>query len=290
MLPHQCFDAIGFKAPDFQEFNHYLDMARLKGHHPSSERGSYAYWAVGEGIELWVAADKQLAQLNSSPHYLGASRVNGRVLEIVDHPTTLEGGVRVHLVPESEDAPHYSFMFGVPDWDLTRPLLKQLKAAESGPLVVSFQLTAFAEELECYDDEASYLAVQSEAQERQRHYAELGIEQDAEDEEYKKDKEMLAPPVHFIPTGLQVAKGEKPLPKASLSGEVVGGHVLRNPITNQQTLCLSLKTLGMTIDMVADPALVKRRPRRHSIVSGHFWLSGRLVVEIEATNKRLRIA
>src|SRR5215216_2398853 len=125
MLNHTYFDAIGFKAPDFQELNHYLDMARLRGHHPSSERGSYAYWAVGSGIEIWIASDKNLAQLNSNPHYLGTSRIKARVLEIVDEPNTLEGWLRVHLVPETEDGPHYSLMFHVPSWDLARPLLKQ---------------------------------------------------------------------------------------------------------------------------------------------------------------------
>jgi hypothetical protein len=279
MLDLKCYDAIGFKAPDFQELNHYLDLARLKGHHPSSERGTYAYWPVGSGIEIWAASDKQLAQLSCNPHYLGSSRVEARVLELVDQPTTLEGGLRVYLNAGKEEAPHYPFLFNVPCWDLTRPMLRDLKAKTSGPLMVSFQLTAFAEELECFDDETAYLTAQTLKQQRLRE--QLGAEEENTPPE---------PPIHFIPTGLMVEKGEMPQPRADFGGEVIGGDVLNNAITNQKSLHLRVKTLGMTVDVVSDASIVNCRPKLHGFVCGHFWLSGRLIAEIESTNRRLRIA
>jgi len=280
MLDPKCFDAIGFKAPDFQELNHYLDLARLKGHHPSSERGCYAYWTVGSGIEIWAASDKQLAQLNSNPHFLGNSRIEARVLEIRDESSTLEGSLRVCLNAGSETEPHIPFLFNVPSWDLTRPILKDMKAKASGPLNVSFQLTAFAEELECFEDEAAYLA--AHARKQQLLQERLGLV----DEEAAPP----LPPIHFVPCGLMVDKGGKPQPKANFGGEVIGGSALTNPITSQKTVYLKVKTLGMTVDVVADASIVNCRPKLHGFISGYFWLSGRLTAEIEATNRRLRIA
>ncbi len=278
MLDLKCFDAIGFKAADFHEFNRYLDMARLKGQHPSSERGAYTYWPVGSGIEIWAASDKQTRPLNSNPHFLGSSRIEARVLEMVDLASTLEGALRVHLNPRDATAPHYPFLFNVPSWDFARPLLKEQKAKTAGPLIITFQLTAFADELECYDSEETYLAAQRLRQ--QREHEELGTEDEGES---------LDEALHFIPTGLMVSGGEKAQPRAAFSGEIVSGHVLTNPITNQKTLHLGVKTLGMIVDVVADAAIVKGRPKNHGIAAGHFWLSGRTVEEIEATNKRLRL-
>lgn len=278
MLDIKCFDAIGFKAADFHEFNRYLDTARLKGQHPSSERGTYAYWHVGSGIEIWAAFDKQNRPLNSNPHFLGSSRIEARVTGMIDLASTLEGALRVHLNPRDEGAPHYPFVFNVPSWDFTRPLLKEQKAKSEGPLIISFQLTAFAEELECYDSEETYLAAQ--AQRQQQQHEQFGTE---------SESETIDPAIHFIPTGLMTEEKDKPKPRASFSGEIVRGQVLTNPVTNQKTLYLGVKTLGMIVDVVADASIVKGRPKNHGIASGHFWLSGRTVEEIEATNKRLRL-
>jgi hypothetical protein len=51
--------------------------------------------------------------------------------------------------------------------------------------------------------------------------------------------------------------------------------------TNELTGCsfcwALVKTLGGTVDVVVDPALLEATPRVGSIVKGVFWLSGRLV-------------
>jgi hypothetical protein len=280
MLDLKCFDAIGFKAPDFTEFNRYLDTARLKGHHPSSERGIYAYWPVGSGIEVWAAFDKQLRPLNSNPHFLGTSRVEARVLEMIDVAPTLEGGLRVQVNPRDETVPHYALLFNVPTWDFTRPLLRERKAKTDGPLIVTVQLCAFAEELECFDTPEAFQAVQEEKHRLQESEAALGMDTVVEE---------ILPALHFIPIGLMHGPGEKAQPLASFGGEVMHGHVLHNTFTNQKTLEIGVRTLGMTIDVVADAAVVKGRPRHHGIVCGKFWLSGRIVEEIEATNKRCHL-
>jgi hypothetical protein len=158
--------------------------------------------------------------------------------------------------------------------------MREMKAKATGPLMVTFQLTAFAEEIECFEDEVTYVASQTEKHHRLQE--QLGLE--------GEEADPLLPPMHFLPSGLMVEKGQKPLPKATFGGEIVGGGVLCNPVTGQKTVSLKVRTLGMIVDVVADAAIVNCRPKLHGFVCGHFWLSGRITQEIEATNRRLRIA
>lgn len=277
MLGLKCFDAIGFKAPDFAELNHFLDMANLKGHHGSSERGRYAYWRLESGLEIWSAYDGQLRALNNNPHFCGNSCIDVRILEMLDIPASVEGSLKVRLYPADENGPRYPFVFNVPSWDWTRPLLKQkITANPKSPLVVPIQLTAFAECLECFDSPEAFLASQMPEPSTDPHAP-------------PPPHVDPIPPMYFEATGLQGEDPKHPHPTASFIGIVERGRVLHNPATGQDTCCLGVHTLGMTLDVVVDANIVKGRPRKGGVVRGNFWLSGRLREEIEATNKRFNI-
>ena len=280
MLDPKCFDAVGFKAPDFAEFNRYIDTANLRGEHPTSERGRYTYWSVGDGIEVWSAFDKNQRPMNNNPHYQGSSRVTVQLLAMHDFSSTIEGILKLQTVPATPGAPHPAFFCNMPSWDFARPLLKA-EAAKGGPVLFDLQLTAFAESLHCFPDEESFVTTEAARQKELAEQAAVGIEHDTLIEPFWE-------PVQFLPSVL-FSEDKKPLPKARIAGQAERARILTNPVTKQQTLYLGVKTAGLTLDVVADPAIITGRPKHHGIVCGHFWLSGRLVPEIEATNKRLHI-
>jgi hypothetical protein len=69
---------------------------------------------------------------------------------------------------------------------------------------------------------------------------------------------------------------EPPEPHALIAGQVVDASVRANAITGKPFLWALVDTVGGTYDVVIDPALLQRSPRAGDIVSGWFWLSGRL--------------
>lgn len=284
MLPTRCFDAIGFKAPDTAEFNHLLDVANLKGHHLASERCRYAILHAGNGSEVWQAFNSNLSLLNSNPHFVGQSLVPVQILQMFDVASSVEGLLKVRTNPHDAGAPHISFAVNMPAWDFTRSLLKKLKdEVAGGPLIVTLQITAFADALECFESPEAY-------EEAHRPPPPPVEDRHGRHKEPETPPEPPPPPppmMCFHPSTHIVEGTNRPQPQASMSGIVESGHVLENPVTNQRTCHIGLRTVGMTIDLVADVAVVKGRPKRGGIVRGPIWLSARLVEEIEATQNRL---
>lgn len=265
MVHHKCFDAIGFKSADFEEFKLFLDMACEKGFHPQSPRGLYVYWPVGAGIEFWIAFDKQQKPLGGHPHFLGSSRVEVKLLALFDAVSELSGVLHVEANPRAQGSEKHPLVFSVPSWDYTNFIVKEkVLPGATGPAIFSVQLTAFVKELHCFDTEEAYYARTTD--------------------QFKLSAD------HFVPTGLFVEEGIAPNPDAAFAGRILQAHVLTNSATSQRTLYLSVQTLGMVVDVVADPKVVTGRPKLGGIVSGYFQLSGRMTAEIEMTNTYFKLA
>jgi hypothetical protein len=83
----------------------------------------------------------------------------------------------------------------------------------------------------------------------------------------------------FIPSGLISPSGEPVTPPEShalISGEVLEAAERQNAITGQPFWWALVDTVGGTFDMVIDPSLLSNPVRPGNVVSGWFWLSGRL--------------
>ena len=86
----------------------------------------------------------------------------------------------------------------------------------------------------------------------------------------------------FIPSGLFTAgpQGKNkhpPQAQAIFSGRVIATQRLTNPVTNQKFYWARVHVLGGEIDIVADPQVVEGTVVEDGIVSGTFWLSGRIL-------------
>lgn len=131
------------------------------------------------------------------------------------------------------------------------------------PAVVTAQVAAFAQQVSLYESACAYA---SSPEAEGAHGASRS----------------------FIPSGLISPAGEPIIPPESHA--LIAGHVLEaaprvNVISGAQYWWALVDTLGGTFDVVIDPALLPDQPRAGHVVSGWFWLSGRLLTgEPDATS------
>ena len=83
----------------------------------------------------------------------------------------------------------------------------------------------------------------------------------------------------FIPSGLfylpYLIEKSTPPAEATFTGVVRETCPIRNPITGREIFWALTDTLGGSVDIVADPALVTAPITVGGVISGSFWLSGR---------------
>lgn len=240
---------IGFKVETEAEFQELAGQAYDLGEAFETIAGTYIKWAPGEGIELWlqVAGDSDAVGFN--PHFSGSSLtrvcLNKRIVR--SEGNSLDGGFHAWANPEGEipgsgDCP---LVFDVPDFQLT--------AAEL-PAFVTIQLAAFAHELQSYDNDEAYYQSQSY--------------------EIKFASESFIPSGLFFPGGNAI---EPPLAKAIFTGHVLETSLVTNPVTGVEFCWAKTKTVVGEIDVVADPALLNGILIKGGVLTGSFWLSGKLV-------------
>jgi len=128
------------------------------------------------------------------------------------------------------------------------------------------QIAAFAHEISCYPDEATYRASQT---------MDVDVEGGAVPVKFA--------PKHFFPIGQFEAafsapggKRESIAPVASFAGYVQEAAVRKNPETGQAFHVLKVETLGGILDVVVDPILLQQSPAIEGVAHGTFWLSGRM--------------
>ena len=142
----------------------------------------------------------------------------------------------------------YPFVFDVPDYGLHHAL--------ELPAMVNVQLAAFAHEAEAYPDEDAYRSAQ------QQKYDGPGFAAES-----------------FIPSGLFQPGGEEtshPEAFAILSGTVLRAETLVNPAGGASFHWAKVRTLGGEVDLVADPEVLVGELSEGGVISGTFWLSGRI--------------
>jgi hypothetical protein len=114
---------------------------------------------------------------------------------------------------------------------------------------VTLSVTAFAEAIGAWPDEASFLADQGEG--------EPGVEA-------------------FLPAGLYVAEGA-PTADAAFTGRVVAAETRTNASTGGRFVWAQVKTQGGTFDVVASCESLPDGLHAGEIVQGMFWMVGRVV-------------
>jgi hypothetical protein len=216
------------------------------------ERGVYLKFSDESGAELYLQGNKEQELIGFNPHFAGKSRRKVSLTESVQRDSSeLDGGFHAWAGPnEIGDDGEYPFIFDVPDF--------RTVAEDGFPKHCEIQLTAFGSndfELAEAEDEST-VSKKSEPSVAVKSFVSSG----------------LAALIEMNETDLTLAR-----PIASFAGEVKDFELKTNKLSNEMFCWFLVETLGGEIDIVVDPKFVTSEPQIGGIVSGTFWLSGRVI-------------
>jgi hypothetical protein len=206
------------------------------------------------GAELWIGLKKlengQSEVASFNPAFAG------------------EGRTRVEIVGDVSDAQWKPFensvsaRFAGEEVPLVFDLADPRQASQAKPgQAVAVSLAGFSFDARIFKDEKGYYAAQ------------------------KKDGLAVAFAAnHFIPSGLfnpeqgGMAETGRPTAYADFAGTVLRSELRTNAAGHRRFWWALVRTYAdYTIDVVLDPAQLKLAPTPGTVISGRFWLSGRLV-------------
>lgn len=227
--------------------------AMAKGTSMPAGSGCYVHWAPGGGPELWVPVDGEQQILGVEPRFVGPGRMRLGVIEVrVTDPVFPWAALVVAWINPVGQGGEGKVAVEVGDYARHRPHL-------AAGTVWTMQVSAFAESLVCYPDDAAYRA----AQPREPRFA----------------------PRSFLPTGLW-APGLSPAPipeaEATFSGHILAASRPINPATGRGYVHLLVATYGGTVDVVAEPSWVEGTPVVGGVVKVSAWLAACMVEREEA--------
>ena len=248
-MPSQ-FSAIGFQVTTGEDLASLASSVAGKADKVPARGGQYLCWAPPSGEQLWLQVKPNGDAMGMNPHFSGKSSIRIAVEARVarDTHTPLDGTFLAWANPPTgaKTGGDYPFAFDCPDADTVGDLAL--------PAVVDAQIAAFAQEVFVFDTEARYAASQAA-------------------------QGMAFESRSFIPSGLISPDGrpvDPPEPHALLVGGVVEAEERRNTHTGRPFWWALVETVGGTFDVVIDPALLPEPPQTGNVLSGWFWLSGRL--------------
>jgi hypothetical protein len=244
---------IGFPVQNEQDVNVLITETIKYVESIKCPQGFYLRFADASGAEIYLQGNNEQELIGFNPHFAGKSRRTVSLTQAIERDSSpLDGGFHAWANPSgeaSEISGEYPFVFDLPDF--------QLNEISSFPHVCDIQLTAFASnDFQIFETEEVY-------------YNSAG------DEPQMASKS-------FIPSGLflpdeQGTPIEPPRPIGIFAGEIKEFKLKTNELSGEKFYHFLVETLGGEIDVVADVKLIKDEPRIGGIVSGQFWLSGKVI-------------
>ncbi len=254
------FSSIGLRLVEKEEFSNYFDLAYQNGEKIKTNSGTYVKWVIGCGVELWGQIDINNTAIGMNPHFMGPSRMKIRIEKIInrENDTNLDGSFYCWAGPtEVNEGGTHPFVFDVPDIATYGDI--------SLPQIVTAQLTGFAHEISAYKDDEAF-----------------NISQDTEPKFAAES---------FIPAGLFSVddnNSSSPQAMAIFTGHVIETKKLKNPHTNLEFIYARIQTLGGEFDIVVDPEILNGEITINGVVTGMFWLSGRIVGNFNSKDKKVK--
>jgi|CXWL01.1.fsa_nt_gi hypothetical protein len=243
------FAAIGFLAPDSMSLRLQLEEAAGNAQTIALPGGSYLRWESGNGAEVWFQLKGGGSLVGATPYFSGKSRISASITGRVRRKDDSRFDMAFHAWADPAEGGEgkglFPFVFECPDGYLFRNI--------ATPVTTVLSLAAFAHELEVHESEAAYYSTQT---------GEIRIASRS-----------------FIPSGLfssDLSPLSGPLPYAVFTGHVTEVRTVRNPLTGSDFVWALTETAGGSIDVVVEPALHTLPIRFGSVISGSFWLCGRL--------------
>ncbi|MEO8073091.1 MAG: hypothetical protein ABI891_08370 [Acidobacteriota bacterium] len=243
---------IGFPVQSEQDVNVLITETIKYVESIRCPQGFYLRFADSSGAEIYLQGNPDQELIGFNPHFDGESRRKvGLTKKIERDSSELDGGFYAWADPRDADVEHsgeYPFVFDVPDF--------RLAEIDDFPVVKEIQLTAFASnDFKVFANEKEFRA----------------------DENWNNMATKS-----FMPSGLFLPDDEKteiepPRPIGILTGEIKRFELKTNELSNENFYWFSVETLGGEIDVVADVKLVPIEPQIGGVISGQFWLSGKIL-------------
>ena len=242
------FSTIGLPIESEQEMLELAKKASEEAREIPCSYGYYLKWSSAEGAELWLHIDNDNNLVGLTPSFSGESTIKIAITHAISRPddSDFEGMIHgwANPKPDEVNSGDYPFVFDLVD-----------KAAYDNlqlPLIANISISAFAHELTAYDSEEDYNASQ---QEQEAKFASRS----------------------FFPTGLfNDDDNALPQPYAMFTGKVLKTKLCTNPLTGKHYQWALVETLGGIFDVVADPEISEKPIQIGGIVSGSFWLNGKI--------------
>lgn len=240
------FSTIGLSFENDDELIAFIERVMPDAERFPNPYGTYLRWADRSGAELWIQlnADDELVGVN--PHFGGRSRVRVFLTHRLetDNASVLDGRFHGWADPakaEAETSGAYPFLFDSPDAAQHSEL--QL------PMEIDVQVAAFAHDVQVFPSAKAFEASQT-------------------GDAWHTSRD-------FIPSGLM--GGEDGLrAEAAFTGHVIRAEQRKNHLTEAPFVWCLVNSTGGTFDIVADPELLSQIPPVGGVITGTFWLSGRI--------------
>ena len=264
------FSVIGFRSDSAEQLAEMVSRLPDTGAYSQPCGPGYYYrWHSDSGSELWVHLAKQapddeekLSIVGVTPFFDGEGRVPVRVMKKRQRPhdNAFEGAAFVEMEPGPR--PHQCATVALLDL-----VDYAVWANRAGPFLAHAQIAAFTHELVVFPSEAAFKAAQAE--ERVKFAPEAFFASGL----FSTSAEAGGHAVFHDPSA---AEFDAPS-RAFFTGRILSARQRQNSVTGQTFHTALVKTLGGTIDIVADDAQVREELRPNAIVQGEFWLCARLI-------------
>jgi hypothetical protein len=264
------FSVIGFKSNSAAELAELVSkLPESGGQSQPCGPGYYYRWHSDSGSELWVhlakdtqGAEEKLTIVGVTPFFDGSGRMPVRVMKKRQRPSdnAFEGTVFVEIAPGAR--PHQCATVALLD-----VVDYAVWANRVGPFLAEAQVTAFTHELAVFPSEEAFAAAQAE--ERVKFTPESFFASGL----FSSANEPGGQAVFHDPSASEFNAPSR----AFFTGRVLAAERRVNSVTGQSFHTALVKTLGGTIDLVADASQVQGMLRPDFIVQGEFWLCARLL-------------
>lgn len=263
------FSVIGFRTASAEELADIVSkLPETEAYSQPCGPGYYYRWHSDAGSELWVhlakqidGGDEQFNIVGVTPYFSGEGRVPVRVIKKRQRPAdnAFEGAVFVEIAP------------GVKQHQCATVALLDLVdyavwANRAGPFLADAQIAAFPHQLTIFANEEEF--TQAQAGEELKFAPESlfasglfthGSGDDGSTVFHDPNAEDFDAPAH-----------------AFITGRVLSFAKRQNSVTGQSFYTTLIKTLGGTIDLVADESQISEALAPGAIVQGEFWLCAKL--------------
>lgn len=214
-------------------------------------QGFYLRFSDSSGAEIYLQGNPDQELIGFNPHFDGKSRRKVGLIKSIERDSSeLDGGFYAWANPANDAAEsgEYQFVFDVPDF--------RTADIKDFPVIREIQLTAFASnDFKIFAGEKEFRADENCNNMAVKSFVASGL---------------------FLPDENK-SEIEPPRPIGILAGEIKKFELKTNELSNGKFYWFSVETLGGEVDVVADVKLVAAEPQIGGIVSGQFWLSGKIL-------------